>query len=293
MEILNKYFNNKIFWMLVLMICFTIISCKKEAKVKIPETAPKPVLVCFISPEDSIIRVKLTNSVPLYTNSSNQYPYHITNAIITISDGSVSKNVPLFQDTIGYQLNTNNFPIKAGVTYQLEVKIPDGRSLFAKTTVPAENFPSFNFSLEKNLIDSSEFGVNYELIYNLSWNDIPSVANYYRGIIYNLYSDSTMMGDTIAQTFNELFENDLGKDGASIKITGQGNLFYIPGSSTPINSSSYIAYLMLCNKEYFDYHKDLYTNNDLNPFSEPKINFSNIEGGIGCFSAYRMAKKRF
>lgn len=293
MEILNKYFKNNFSAVIFFMLGLSIISCKKEAQVKIPETEPKPVLVCFISPEDSLIRVKLTNSVPLYTSNSKQYPYNITNAVITISDGSSSKIIPLFQDTVGYQLHTKYFPIKAGGTYQLEVKIPDGRSLLAKTTVPADNFPSFNFSLEKNLIDSSEFGVNYEFVYSLSWNDIPSVANYYRGIIYNLYSDSTLMGDTIAQVFNELYENDLGKDGASIKINGQGNYFYIPGSTTPINSSSYIAYLMLCNKEYFDYHKDLYTNNDVNPFAESKINFSNIEGGIGCFSAYRLARKRF
>lgn len=270
-----------------------IISCRKEANVKIPETEPKPVLVCFISPEDSLIRVKLTNSIPLYTDNSKKYPYEINDAEITISNGINSHKIPLFRDTIGYQLSTRVFPINAGVTYTLEVKIPDGRYLTAKTTVPKDNFPSFNFEIEKTLFDSSEFGVEYDLLYELSWNDIPSATNFYRGVIYNLYSDSILGIDTLATPFNELFESDEGKDGGIILIKGQSKLFYIPGSSTPINSSNYIAYLMLCNKEYFDYHKDLYTNNDVNPFAESKLNFSNIEGGIGCFSAYRLAKKRF
>jgi hypothetical protein len=270
-----------------------IISCRKEANVKIPETDPKPVLVCFISPEDSLIRVKLTNSIPLYTDNSKKYPYEINDAEITISNGINSHKIPLFRDTIGYQLSTRVFPINAGVTYSLEVKIPDGRYLTAKTTVPKDNFPSFNFDIEKTLFDSSEFGVEYDLLYELSWNDIPSATNFYRGVIYNLYSDSILGIDTLATPFNELFESDEGKDGGIILIKGQSKLFYIPGSSTPINSSNYIAYLMLCNKEYFDYHKDLYTNNDVNPFAESKLNFSNIEGGIGCFSAYRLAKKRF
>ena len=249
--------------------------------------------MCFISPEDSLIRVKLTNSIPLYTDNSKKYPYEINDAEITISNGINSHKIPLFRDTIGYQLSTRVFPINAGVTYTLEVKIPDGRYLTAKTTVPKDNFPSFNFEIEKTLFDSSEFGVEYDLLYELSWNDIPSATNFYRGVIYNLYSDSVLGIDTIATPFNELFESDEGKDGGIILIKGQSKLFYIPGSSTPINSSNYIAYLMLCNKEYFDYHKDLYTNNDVNPFAESKLNFSNIEGGIGCFSAYRLAKKRF
>jgi hypothetical protein len=293
MEVLNKKFGFNYFLLFFLLISSIIISCEKEAQVKIPETAPKPVLVCFISPEDSLITVNLTNSVPLYTSNSTKYPFYITNATITISDGVLSKNIPFVQDTIGYQLSTKDFPIKAGLTYQLDVKIQDGRVLSAKTTVPITDFPSFDFSIKRNLIDSNEYVVNYEFIYDLSWSDIPSTANYYRGVIYNLYSDSTLLGDTIAQTLNELFESDLGKDGATIKITGQDNFYYFPGTSTPNSSSNYIAYLMLCNKEYFEYHKDLYTNNDVNPFSEAKLNFSNIQGGIGCFSAYRLARKRF
>lgn len=295
MEILNKQYylqRSKLFISLFTLMVM-INSCRKEATVDLPETAPKPVLVCFISPEDSLIRVKLTNSVPLYTDNSKKYPYEITNAIITISDGSITKNIPLFQDTIGYQLSTTAFTIKPGSSYTLEVKIPDGRALKATTTVPAENFPPFNFSIEKNLVDSNEFGVNYEFIYELSWTDVPAVSNFYRSVIYNLFSDSVLGSDTTALAFNELFESDMGKDGSVIKITGQSNLFYVPGSSIPINSSNYIAYLMLCNKDYFDYHKDLYSFSDLNPFSESKLNFSNVEGGIGCFGAYRLVKKRF
>jgi hypothetical protein len=295
MEILNRSFLKRCRVVIILFITYSafVTSCEKEANVKIPESEPKPVLVCFISPEDSLITVKLTNSIPLYTESSKKYPYEIKNATLTISNGISSKIIPWYKDSIGYQLSTSIFPIKGGETYTLEVTIPDGRNLKANTKVPSQDFPSFNFTIEKNLIDSNEFAVNYEFIYQLSWNDLPGAGNFYRGIIYNLYSDSILGADTISQIFNEVFESDEGKDGGSIKIAGQGNIFYFPGSSAPLSSSNYIAYLMLCNKEYYDYHLDLYINNDINPFSEPKINFSNIEGGIGCFSAYRLAKKRF
>jgi len=294
MEILRKktMIRNQLLVIIFLLMIGIFYACEKEANVKIPETEPKPVLVCFISPEDSLISVSLTNSIPLYTGNANNYPYEIKNATITISNGNLSKNIPWFKDSIGYQLSTSLFPIIAGETYTLEVEIPDGRKLNTKTKVPNESFPQFDFTIDKSLIDSNEFGVNYEFIYTLSWNDMPAVANYYRSVIYNLYNDSSLGVDTIAQPFNELFESDQGKDGGTIKITGQGTIYYVPGS-TPLNSSNYIAYLMLCNKEYFEYHKDLYSNFGDNPFSEAKINYSNIEGGIGCFSAYRLAKKRF
>ncbi len=61
----------------------------------------------------------------------------------------------------------------------------------------------------------------------------------------------------------------------------------------PFERNVNLAYLILGNRDYYLYHKDLYESNDENPFSEAKINFSNIEGGIGCFGAYRMKRKRF
>lgn len=291
MEILKHLSTKLIFALLLSLLLFS--GCRKEATVKIPETEPKPVLVCFISPEDSLIRVKLTNSITLYTDNSKKYPYYITNAEVTLSHGSFSKNIPLIQDTLGYQLHTSLFPIKPGETYTLTVKIPDGRTLTATTTVPKEDFPMLNFSIEKKLLDSNEYAITYEYNYTMSWNDIPSSANYYRSVIYSLYTDSALSGDTTAQQINEAFDSDAGKDGSVFKIAGTGNVYYFQGSPGPISGSNYIAYLMLCNKEYFEYHKDLYTFSDINPFSESRINYSNIEGGIGCFSAYRLSKKRF
>lgn len=297
MEILNK--KSVLLKQIASVIFLTAIglamlpSCRKEASVKIPETVPKAVLVSFISPEDNFITVKLTNSIPLYSTHSNAYPFEIKNATITISNGSLSKTIPWYKDSVGYRLSTGLFPVNAGATYTIDVKIPDGRILKAKTTVPAQQFPQFNFSLEKNLIDSNEYSVSYEFIYELSWNDIPGSANFYRSVIYNLYSDSSMGTDTTAQIINEIFENDEGKDGAKIKLNGQSYFYYVPGTNPPLNNSNYVAYMILCNKAYYDYHKDLYINNDVNPFSEAKINFTNIEGGIGCFSAYRLAKIHF
>jgi hypothetical protein len=293
MEILKKLAPQNNYLLCLAAALILLSACEKEANVKIPEVEPKPVLTCFISPEDSLIRVSLTNSIPLYTESSNKYPYEIKNAIITIKSATASYIIPWYKDSVGYQLSTKLFPIEAGKLYSLEVSIPDGRFLTATTKVPASSFPNFDFSIVKNLLDSNEFGVSYEFVYKLNWQDISGEENFYRSVIYNLYTDSMSSADTLAQIINEQFESDKGKDGGNLVAQGIGSLYYNPGSPIPNNFNNYIAYLIMCNKEYFDYHKDLYQNNDVNPFSEAKINYSNIEGGIGCFSAYRMTKKRF
>lgn len=277
-----------------LLISILILSCEKEATVKLPDTKPKPVLVCFISPEDPYIRVRLTNSIPLYNSAAGNYPYEIKDAEVVISNGSTSTTIPWYKDSVGYLISTNQFVVKPGETYEINVKIPDGRMLSATTQVPAEAFPMLDFSLEKKMLDSSEFGVNYEITYTLKWKDIVGVKNYYRGLIYNLYHDSLTTADTTLQLLNELFETDEGRDGKDLQLIGNGFLSFTQGGTPPMfGSNDYIAYLMSANKAYYLYHKDLYNDQGDSPFSEAKINYSNIEGGIGCFGAYRLAKKRF
>lgn len=296
MEILRKI-NNRgnagVYFALCFFLGLILLSCEKEANVDLPKTEPKPVLVCFLSPEDSFITVRLTNSVPLYTGVSNQYPLEIRNAELRLSDGASSIIVPWFKDSVGYRVSTSLFPIFPGRTYTLEVSIPDGRKLKASTTVPNNNFPDANITVTRQMTDSNEFMVSYDLAYELSWIDHSGEGDFYRTILANLVVDTFISVDTSAQVLLELFESDKGRDNSSFKVFGKAFSYYTPGTTNPFGNNVNLAYMILSNEEYYLYHKDLYESNDQNPFSEAKINFSNIEGGIGCFAAYRMKRKRF
>ena len=268
-------------------------ACEKEATVKIPETAPKPVLTCFLSPEDSFITVRLTNSIPLYSGTSAEFPYEIKNAEIILSSEQGSIIVPWFRDSIGYRISATLFQILPGKEYQLKVNIPDGRKLSASTTVPEKIFPPVTLSIEKQLTDSNEYFVSYNFTNELSWTDMPGEGDYYRGTIASLFVDTFLTSDTMAQILQEIFEQDKGKDASNIKLVGTGSLSYTPGTASPFANNLNIAYLILSDQSYYDYHKDLWESNEANPFSEAKINYSNVIGGIGCFGSYRMVKKRF
>ncbi len=294
MAVLKKLGRKKVEIMFSLFCLLTLVSCEREANVKLPETDPKPVLACFISPEDTLIRVHLTNSRPLYVKNKILYPLLINNAVITISNGASSVLIPWINDSLGYQLSTQYFNIEPGKTYILEAKIPDGRVVSAHCTVPNSAFPEYDFTVQKVITDSSEYGVQYELLFEYAIHDIAEEQNYYRLVNYYLHTDSFPILHTNASISHEEYISDKGKDGLTQKV--KGNVYaFTPNPNNPgMQDSKFITYLMMCNDSYYHYHKDLYTNSGgNNPFSEAKINYSNIVGGIGCFGAYRMVRNKF
>ena len=66
----------------ILLGCCLFLSCAKEASVKLPETKSLPVMYSYICPTDSVIRLKLMSSSPLF--SSNEI-----DVLAAVSDGDV------------------------------------------------------------------------------------------------------------------------------------------------------------------------------------------------------------
>ena len=281
-------------YFLTLVSTLTFISCERDANVKLPDTAPKPVLVCFISPQDSIIKVMLTNSRQIYTTQKGNYPYIIKNADVKISINGTSATIPFINDSLGYQLSTKFFSIKEGEKYFLEVNIPDGRKLSSNTQVPAKKPSEIKYKSIRTLYDSSEFFIDLSYDKEISWNDIPGEKNTYRALVYILRITKNS-NDTTALQYAEFYKTDEIGDGSILTISSQ----IYAGYSTDTLSGDFptfvgtIAFLIVGNDDYIKYHKDLTRNVvESNPFSEPTINFSNIKGGIGCFGAYLMDRKR-
>ncbi len=264
--------------------------CRKDATVKIPATPPKPVVVGFLSPQDSLITIKVTNSVPLYREESSGNTFEIRDAIVEISNGSSSIRLPYLQDSIGYQVSASQFPIQQGSDYRLKVILPDGRLITSQTKVPNRSITDFELRTEKNLKDSSQFGVQHDLVFNYSWTDPQEEENYYRLLVYSMEFDSIYNPDTTAVIFIDEFMVDGSSNGK--KMTATYSLPVFSESVIGMKEKDYLVFLIQCNKDYYLYHKDLANFDDLNPFSERRINFSNISAGIGCFGAYYSLLKR-
>lgn len=267
---------------LCLMIC---ASCEKVVTdVDIPDTPSKLVVFAFISPEDTLISIKVGQSAPVYGERISTRD--ISNATVVMSSGGTSVTAIQNMGFNGYTIPVSALPIVAGGTYRLDVSTPDGRRVAATCTVPTAPV----------VIDAAEylkrsspdnFGSNeYRLL--CKWADQPGVKNYYR-LDVNMVGAFVSDNDTIFR-YSEMQKgvtDDTGADGQQLSLLFDQVDFYD-------NSDNYaLEYtLLVTDKGYYDYHESRFRYIGDDPFSEPVIVKSNIEGGLGCFGAYIKTVKR-
>ncbi|TAL57825.1 MAG: DUF4249 domain-containing protein [Bacteroidetes bacterium] len=260
---------------------FLLAGCEKTVdNIKLPTTAPKLVVGCFISPQDSWITVTLTRSNPIFGpghNNTNTLP--VEDASVIISDGTNTASIPFNSLSQQYEMQTSTFPIISGQTYSLTVSTPTGENVSANCTVPASIISALT-------VDFTDTASNLKKT-TVKWQDIPNEINYYRvvGQIVSIYTPSP--GDTI---FNDMYSisnatayNDHEKDGNELYAKLEGS--YYEGSEYSL--VAYDFYLLHIDGEYYNYQNSLdhYTYGD--PFSEPIPLYTNIRGGLGVFAAYQ------
>jgi len=279
---------------------------------KLPDTESKLVVQAFISPQTAYTTVIVTESAPLFGTSSPSGNI-ITNAVVKISDGS--KQVTLQFDSAGasYVIDRARFPVTAGKTYNLSVS--DGkRSVQAVCIVPEKRIVAKSY-----VIDTVHSGTDTSLTVKMSWQDIPGEANYYRLRAYLDLEYTVGEGDgpeifrerRVRNRFNVDWDRTIGRndyqsdanlDGAV--LTSPSGTFELPKTTTydfgtgkryivhPRNKIVSITFeIYNTDKAYFEYHRSLQLRNTENPFSEPALIFNNINGGLGCFSAYHIGTR--
>lgn len=274
-----------------------LASCRKDVtNIKLPDSTPKLVVGCFISPQDTLIVVTLTRSNPIFGPShNNSYNALVADASVNLSDGAASITVLYNSDNEQYELHSNTFPISAGQTYFLNVSTPKGESVSASCTVP----PSNPTSLTVDFIDT----VSDEKQINVKWQDIPDQTNYYRVFGQMLVIDS-LIEDTFYQSMSvdPSLQNDNEKDGEemSAKMNGNNSYNYINGIQYANKVIAYDIYLLNIDLEYYKYmdsfgnysytisgNGNTTTVSSGDPFSEPILLYTNVKGGLGIFAAYQ------
>ena len=270
---------------------------------RVPQEPQKPVIVGFISPQDSLlaVNIKLTQTVLGSQPATNS---GVSNALVTISEGSRFIALPFIQGSDGnYSAPARNFPIEAGKTYRLTVAMATGQILTSSATVPAV------IPIQDIQFDS--IGVNSNLaeryFLQVRWQDPAGISNYYRLQGTQSYVQTIPVGPnnqpqttTIVQTINFVNQegryvvNDQNNDGnrfTSVRGFYQKRVagYYVNNKPVLVPGGAVMISLLNTDKLYYDYHESLkrYSNSDGNPFAEPVLIPGNIQGGgIGCFGAY-------
>ena len=291
---------------------FFLLSCESLIKEIdpsfLPETDSKLVVACFISPQDTILAAKVTET-KLLIGTTGDIRDDITNATVSLSDGS--KTIQLIYDAkLGYyRALPADLPISVGKTYTISVSTPDGRKVNASATVPNP------VAIKEIKIDSTKVNdfqqgnsvTNTEYDVKVIWQDKAGEPNYYRAIseyvfLYRIVDsiNKKVINVPVSAIVDLRTIDDKDSDGQLLSL----NRAYLPTNiggniqGQDANSKTRLdkikVGLFQTDIHYYNYHTSLRRQRENNnPFAEPVLLYTNINGGFGCFGAYNATWQEF
>jgi hypothetical protein len=284
---------------------------------KLPEIESKLVVSCYISPQSSGVSVIVTESDPIF-GPANYYGNPITNAEVVLSGNGSEIRIP-FDSTKNYFVDSSAFRIEAGKTYTLTVN--DGKRFVKATcTVPAKAPTKYSMSVEKLLTD---YAPDSLVRIRTTWEDIRGEKNYYSLLGYFVNEMTQLDFDFKTGTaapvrrvdrwkiefypYNENVFNDTNLDGATFTGPVYNGFFYQRQTvhyvdkngvqqsfdTNPVVSEIRVD-IMNMDENYYKFYRSANNSGDQdNPFVEPALIYTNVEGGLGCFCAFNAAVNIF
>ena len=217
----------------------------------------------------------------------------------------------------GYFLSTKTFPIIAGKTYTLTVSAPNLPTVTGICTIPQQSLVNQkDLEIVYNGVDSVANGgtfINNQLVatsyalnkkYTVKIKDNPAEENFYAVAYYSEKIEQTKGNDGKLFTSKPLnLQEPFGDIMSDYKKNGDV-LSFIPlristGSTSNNNpnqktiSHKVSCFIAITDKAYYLYNKsvsDSYGVSNNNPFAEPVLTYSNINGGLGIFAGYNMTR---
>jgi hypothetical protein len=280
--------------LLLALVCL-LAACEKEVtSLNLPAQASQLAINAFISPQDTVVEVAVYESKPVFGERPGGVSDLIRDAVVTLSDGektvalTLPGNVP-FASSRNYHVMARDFPIEAGKTYFLRVSTPDGRLATAQCTVPAAPpVPEMRFNVPVDTAASGTPGYR-EYTGALYWQDPAGEENFYRVDADINYVRTDNRG-VVYDDWRQVYWSD-GKSTTFSDARLDGAQFSSPETTFTVvrdyhDSITLYAYLLHTDRGYFEYHRTLRANTDSNPFAEPVLLYTNVEGGLGVFCAF-------
>lgn len=301
-----------------LLLTFFLTACESLVRdvdqSDLPQVESKLVVQCFISPQAARINVVVTESIPLFAEPDLKGGV-IPNAVVKISDGAREAVIPFDTANQLYSVDKGALPILPGNTYFLSVT--NGvRAVKATCTVPASATVPKTYEIDTS--SSGDISArDTSLTVKYTWNDIAGQANYYRvrASLDLEYSIPEGVGPNSGQIIEKRvrnrfnfnwddtigrndFRNDVNLDGADFNSPIGRVKLPKPLSYTADDGTAYLSFpkskiisvtmeVYNTDEHYFKYHRSVQTRGDSdNPFVEPSLIYTNIEGGLGCFGSY-------
>jgi hypothetical protein len=268
-------------------------SCERDANVDLPQIDPKMVVSCFITPGADWVEARVTLTDPVFGSSNQSDPYvPLAGAEVTLISGNLEMPLPFDANFQLYMATTDVFEILAGASYQLRVEHPDYPTLTSTTTVP-NSYPIIHeFALldRDSVTTSFESTIRYRT--KARWSLQSGISKYYvvkhrRLVTYDEGGFQYTNTEPLADFFFDNASNE-----QMVEDIWTSQVPYYEGSAPPF-SSVHELFVVNASEEYYRFHQTIQNISLGNPFAEPTLVYSNIEGGLGIFAGYTMQQAEF
>lgn len=280
----------------------------------------KLVIWGFISPEDTLIRIGVYQTLPFFNNSDNHdfdlTGKYVQDATVELSDGQQSvllrynkymyDGEHALQSSL-YTAPSASFPIHPGKTYYLKVSTPDGRGVTSQCTVPETRFTFNDFAYKGMTINDTGNFFLQAYNYEMTWNKPDDFcASFYvvqdTEIWQSFYNGSTMDSILRVYSFTERKTDTLpGSTSLAVAFNSRENYYntsYSRYRPLKLSVTSLDPFSCAYIKNFPERVKDPLTSYDTSAFpssfdftfQQPVEYYTNIQGGLGIFGAYRKAE---
>ncbi len=269
-------------------------ACEKTVDAdKLLDTDEKVSITSYISPIDTLLRVKVSKALPaigtvLSSNDSlNRQLFLIKDAVVNMSDGEGSTVGFSYSDNEEtYIANAADLTISEGKQYFLTVEA-NGKAFSAMCTIP-KRAPEI---IENVRIITDEFENSIGEI-DITFTDIIGERNFY---VLGAFTEGRTIDGELFQTpllsESDGFLTDAVQDGITLGETAR---IFLGEQGNPQPSEVTLQLAHIDETIYQNFQaSNLNRENDGNPFIEFSIAPNNIqgEGGIGIFAGYQVTEK--
>jgi Domain of unknown function (DUF4249) len=290
---------------LLFFFLFSLASCSslvnEVSPDKIPKSESRLVINGYISPQDTLLAVKVQRSNGIFkTDLSNNFGNELleTTAKVILSQGNKSIELKYDPKNLLYLANPKDFKIISGLTYTLKVTEASGKIYTSETTVPSViDFEILKVTKEKN--NNNFGGSSYNV--PIKW-EAPNNSYFRFGAFIKAQTEFTDFNGKKNTSINEqrtllLIDNK----STTNKVFTETLKPYEPYSGSFNGSNNNSAKVLKSSIKFFHSDKNYYlyhdsikkTESNGNPFAEPTLVFTNITNGFGCFGSYASVEKEF
>jgi Domain of unknown function (DUF4249) len=293
--------NRFLLWSISLFLSSALLtSCQSTREevepIELTAQSGRLVVDCFISPQDTMLTAKVTRSRPVLDNNPLKN-VEIQDALVRLSNGDKTATLVYDSKLHYYRINAAKLPIREGTTCTLTVQTPDGAHVIAVSTIP-RTVPIKAVRMDSSMTQKEDATARKHFSVVCTWQNSTPATDFYqlRGSIQGIpyespktatLADLSAVAFKMADNSSGLISNKTSDNllSASAYVWDEAGLATI---SKRCRSVAVNVTLLHIDEAYYRYHEalDRQLRASTNPFAEPVLIPSNIQGGLGCFGSY-------